>query len=78
MWIGNAPRDPDDGLRFQACGKRQNLPQMHVVGVFQLVLNEHAAVVFMIAGDNVRRELPDCDFRALEVQRYSNRLGKPL
>ena len=72
------PRDPDDGLRLHAGKVGENLAQVPVVGSLQLVLDENAAPIGRVAGDDIGRKLLDGDFRAFRFQRNPNRLGQPL
>ena len=73
-----ARRDPDDGLRLYAGKVGEDLAQMVMVRVRQLVLDQHAAAVRGIYGDDVRRKLLDLYFGALKLQRNPDRLREPL
>src|SRR3990170_157016 len=59
VFLGEAARHPDDRYRFEASSVGEELPEVDVVGSFELVLNENVVVVDGVAAKNVGAERPD-------------------
>lgn len=68
MFIGKSLGNPDDRCGVEARRVGQQLPQMIVVGLLELIFDEHPGVGGGVAAQDVRAKRPDVLFRRLQHQ----------
>jgi len=54
VFVGETVSDPDDGYGMQSGRIGQQLPEVCVVGPFQLILDEHVMIVCYILAEDIR------------------------
>jgi hypothetical protein len=70
--VGKSRGDPDDGGSVEASGVGHELTEMHVVGDFQLILDQHIVAGGRFATDDVRakRTYPLLSALNLKIEAY--------
>jgi len=78
MLLDELARDPDDGHRVEACCVGDDLAQVGVIGLLELVLDEHPPLAHGVLTQDVGGERPDTALGGLELERHAQRLAEQL